>query len=360
MPKRWCEYWEIGESWTGKRRSMRATVVIRSKDEADRLRLTLTSLAVQTERPEVVVVNDGSSDHTAEVMAEAARDMELVAVHHTSPAGRSAAANAGALKATGDILLFLDGDTLAAPELVARHLAVHRQSANLVVRGEHWHLRCVNAFLNPETGNPREGEESRVARMSTAERARAIVTRTQVRHDFAAIESRAQPGIYPGFGPRRLGELEMHALQTAPDCKVLWAAAGGSNQSVSRNGFLQTGGFHPKLSINEHRELALRLCQRGFRMAPTSARTFHLIHRRGWRDPLQDTDWEQTFYEAHPLPEVALLPFFWASLSEACPFPPAACIRSLPELAAISDEYRALKGMKSVREAHLLASVRDR
>jgi hypothetical protein len=339
---------------------MRATVVIRSKDEADRLRLTLTSLMVQTERPEVVVVNDGSSDHTAEVMAEAARDLELVAIHHASPAGRSAAANTGAAQATGDILLFLDGDTLAAPDLIRRHLEVHRQAPNLVVRGEHWHLRSVQSFLNPETGDPRAGEEGRVARMPTAERARAVVTRDQVRHHFAAIESRAQPGIYPGFGPRRLGELEMDALKAAPDCKVLWAAAGGSNQSVSRSGFLQTGGFHPKLSINEHREFALRLCQRGFRMAPTSARTFHLIHRRGWRDPLQDTDWEEIFFEAHPLPEVALLPFFWASLSEAPPFPPAACIRSLPELAAISDEYRALTGMKSVREAHLRASVRDR
>jgi len=36
--------------------SVRASVIIRSKDEADRLRLTLTSLACQSEPPEVVVV----------------------------------------------------------------------------------------------------------------------------------------------------------------------------------------------------------------------------------------------------------------------------------------------------------------
>ena len=41
--------------------SVRASVIIRSKDEADRLRLTLTSLACQSEPPEVVVVNDGSA-----------------------------------------------------------------------------------------------------------------------------------------------------------------------------------------------------------------------------------------------------------------------------------------------------------
>ena len=265
---------------------MRASVVIRSKDEADRLRLTLASLAAQTEQPQVVVVNDGSSDHTADVMAEAARELDLAAVHHATPAGRSAAANAGAAQATGEILLFLDGDTLAAPDLVARHLEVHRQSPNRVVRGETWHLRCTRIFLDPESGTPRPGEESRVARLSESERARSVVTRRQIREEFRAIDSRGQPGIYPGFGPRKLLELEMDALKTHPDCNVLWAAASGSNQSLSRTAFLESGGFHPDISINEHRELALRLCQRGLRMAPTPARTYHMIHRSGWRDPL--------------------------------------------------------------------------
>ena len=336
---------------------MRATVVVRTKDEADRLRLTLTSLAVQTEKPEIIVVNDGSSDHTTAVIDEAARHTELGAVHHVKAAGRSAAANAGAAKAAGEVLIFLDGDTLAAPDLVARHLDVHRQTRDLVVRGETWHLRCSHSFLDPEAGTPRPGEEARVARMSDAERARCVVNREQILQDFGAIEKRAQLGIYPGFGPRRLCELEMEALNTAPECQVLWAAASGSNQSVNRAAFLSAGGFHPRLSINEHRELALRLCRRGLRMAPTRARTFHLIHRSGWRDPLKETDWEQAFYAAHPLPEVALLPFFWASLDQTSSFPPAACIRSLPELSAIADGYRGLEGMKSVRDAYLLARV---
>jgi glycosyltransferase involved in cell wall biosynthesis len=51
--------------------TMRISVVIRSKDEADRLRLTLCSLAHQSEKPEVIVVNDGSSGHTPAVMIRA-------------------------------------------------------------------------------------------------------------------------------------------------------------------------------------------------------------------------------------------------------------------------------------------------
>jgi glycosyltransferase involved in cell wall biosynthesis len=336
---------------------MRVSVIIRSKDEADRLRLTLTSLEVQTEKPQVVVVNDGSSDHTAGVIDEAVDRLDLVAVHHAKALGRSAAANAGAEKATGDILLFLDGDTLAGPDLVAQHVNLHRQTPDLVVRGETWHLRCTRPFLDPESGTPKPGEEARVGRMSDSERVRSIVTRQQIRDDFAAVDRRAQPGTYPGFGPRALLELEMDALMNAPESKVLWTAASGSNQSLSRRRFLESGGFHPELSINEHRELALRLCNRGLRMVGTPARTYHMIHRSGWRDPLEEKDWEQIFYQEHPVPEVALLPFLWASLSEKPPFLPEACIRSLPELERVAARYRNVTGLKSVREAHLLATM---
>ena len=336
---------------------MRATVVIRSKDEAYRLRLTLASLAAQTEKAEVVVVNDGSSDPTAEVLAEAATEMDVVAIHHAKPAGRSAAANAGATKATGDILLFLDGDTLAGPDLVAKHMELHRQSPHLVVRGATWHQRCTRPFLNPETGAPRAGEEAKVARMSESELARSVITRRQIREDFAAVDSRGQPGIYAGFGPRKLFEMEMDALFNDKESPVLWTAASGSNQSLSRSAFLESGGFHPAISINEHRELALRLCQSGLRMAGTHGRTYHMLHRNGWRDPMLDTEWERVFYDAHPIAEVALLPFFWASLSDPLPYPAAACLRTLPELAAAAERYRGITGLKEVRDAHLRATV---
>jgi glycosyltransferase involved in cell wall biosynthesis len=105
---------------------MRVSVIVRSKDEAPRLRLTLASLSVQTEPAEIIVVNDGSTDHTDAVVAEAAKNTAIVSIRNAEPLGRSGAANAGAERASGDILLFLDGDTLAAPDLVARHVAAHR------------------------------------------------------------------------------------------------------------------------------------------------------------------------------------------------------------------------------------------
>jgi GT2 family glycosyltransferase len=250
--------------------SVRASVIIRSKDEADRLRLTLTSLACQSEPPEVVVVNDGSSDHTRDVIAKA-EGVNIVALHNATPAGRSAASNAGAAAASGDVVLFLDGDTLAAPDLVSEHLRRHGERANSIVRGSTHNLRCTRPFLDPEMGTPQPGEVARVERMSPTERTRAMVTRQQIRSCFHEIDRRSQPGVYPGFGPRKLFELEMEALTTATDCPALWAAASGANMSVNRAAFLDHGGFKPELDNNEHRELALRLCQRGMSMAGTKA-----------------------------------------------------------------------------------------
>jgi GT2 family glycosyltransferase len=313
---------------------MDVSVVVRSKDEADRLRLTLASLSRQTAPAEVVVVDDGSTDHTPAVIAEASASLRLKTVRHEAARGRSAAANAGARIASGRVLLFLDGDTLADHDLVRHHAAAHAAKPALIGRGETFHLRCTRFLRDPERATPMPGEEDRVARLSSAERERQSVTRAQVLDDFAAIERRAELGIYPGAGPRRLQEIELAALREHPGCSVLWAAASGSNQSIGRDAFLASGGFNEAIDINEHRELALRLCRAGLRMGLVEgARSYHLTHRSGWRDPLEDTGWEQVFHAAHPLPEVALLAVFWASLSPHCPLSERERIPSLPALA---------------------------
>lgn len=327
------------------------SVVVRSKDEAHRLRLTIASLSRQTLPAEIVVVDDGSTDHTADVLAEAATAMPLRVVSHAAPRGRSGASNAGARAATGDILVFLDGDTLAAPDFVACHARVHAPGALRIGRGERFHFRSTRFLQDPETATPRAGEEARLARLSAAERAQLAVTRADVVGDFAALARRAGPGIYPGAGPRRLQEIELDALRRHPDCSVLWAAACGSNLSVPRDAFLRAGGFDEAIDNNEHRELALRLCQAGARMTMAEgAFDYHLTHRTGWRDPLLDTQWEQAFYRAHPILAVRLLCVFWASLDPGSGIPSEARITSLPELevAARGDngvDYDAVRRM---------------
>ena len=335
---------------------MHASVIIRSKDEADRLRLTLTSLARQSVTPEIVVVNDGSTDHTADVLDAAASKMALIRVDHARALGRPAATNAGAARASGDILIFLDGDTLAAPDFVSDHIERHRGRPRLVARGETYHMRCTRFFRDPETGSPRPGEEARVSRISSSELAKMRVTARDIVENFRSIEARAQPGIYPGAGPRLLFDLEMAALRQDPESDVLWAAASGSNMSVDRREFLAAGGLNEALDHNDHREIALRLCRNGHRMVPVMARSYHLTHRTGWRDPLADTAWEEVFYQAHPIPEVPLLRIFWGSLSDPAPYPTESLIRSLAELEKAAKKCAGASGIEQVREAHFAAT----
>ena len=312
---------------------MTCSVIVRTKDEADRLRLTLTSLRCQSQSAQVVVVNDGSSDHTSQVLSEFSGVMPLLSITHQESKGRSAASNAGAQVSDGDLLIFLDGDTLAGPDFVARHDAAHLAKPKLIGRGETFHLRSTRFLQDPETALPRYGEERRLESMPTAEREGLKITREEIQTDFASIHRRATPGVYPGAGPRALYEIEISALKNNPDCFVLWAAASGANFSVSRAAFMASGGFDNDMVINEHRELALRLCNDGGQMGfVEGAHSYHMTHRSGWRDPLQETSWELVFYRRHPVLAVKLLSVLWASLSSNCPIPPHLRMLSLTEL----------------------------
>jgi len=85
---------------------------------ADTLAETLDALSCQTVdagRVEVVVVDDGSTDATAAVAA--ARGAMVVRQENEGPA---AARNAGALRATGDILVFTDADCTPFPDFLAQ------------------------------------------------------------------------------------------------------------------------------------------------------------------------------------------------------------------------------------------------
>jgi poly-beta-1,6 N-acetyl-D-glucosamine synthase len=75
---------------------------------------------------EVIVVNDGSSDRTPEKVEEIARRDPRVHLVNQKNAGKAAALNAGLEKASSEIIVTLDADTLLTPDTVGRlvrHLA---------------------------------------------------------------------------------------------------------------------------------------------------------------------------------------------------------------------------------------------
>lgn len=101
------------------RPALSVSVVVPAYDEAAHLGRLLESLRHQDTSPhEVIVADDGSRDATAEV-AERARAVVLRLPHR----GPAAAKNAGAARATGDVLVFLDADMHCAPGFLGRMVA---------------------------------------------------------------------------------------------------------------------------------------------------------------------------------------------------------------------------------------------
>lgn len=75
---------------------------------------------------EVVIVDDGSGDGTADFLRGYRPDFNLVVHRMPQNSGLSAARNAGVLAARGEIVLFQDDDDAATPAYLEQHLHTHQ------------------------------------------------------------------------------------------------------------------------------------------------------------------------------------------------------------------------------------------
>lgn len=190
-----------------------ASVVIPSRDRARKLGETLISLRRQTVGPldyELIVVDDGSTPPLM-LPPEPGPPCHLVRLQGH---GRSEARNAGAERARGGLLVFVDDDMGVGHDFVAAHLRAHQEWPGALIVG--------------------------------------------------AIRLPLEAGKLP-FGRFRQC-LEDLAL---PDCPGLtsrtnFCAAG--NMSIPWRTFQELGGFLPDLASGEDQDLALRHSARGGRI----------------------------------------------------------------------------------------------
>lgn len=123
------------------------SVVVPTFGKAALLRTTLDAVSAQSypaSAIEVVVTDDCSSDETPRFLAGYEPSYRLVVERHEANRGRAAARNTAIRAATGDLVVFLDDDMRAEPELVAEHVAFHEDHPGSAVIG--------NALTAPELG----------------------------------------------------------------------------------------------------------------------------------------------------------------------------------------------------------------
>ncbi|MGM3386087.1 glycosyltransferase family 2 protein [Stutzerimonas stutzeri] len=108
---------------------MTLSIILPAKNEALSIGATLAGIRKYYPNAEVIVVNDGSIDSTADIAEAAGASV----IHHPYSKGNGAAIKSGARAATGEIIVFMDADGQHDPADISRLLAMFEEGHDMVV-----------------------------------------------------------------------------------------------------------------------------------------------------------------------------------------------------------------------------------
>jgi glycosyltransferase involved in cell wall biosynthesis len=119
------------------RSEMMVSVIIPTYNGAHRIMNVLRSLEKQLYKPdEVIVVIDGSTDGTAELLGNSSFELKGLKIINQENRGRAQVRNRGAVEAGGNLLLFVDDDIVLPETWVAEHVAHHQKFPESIVTGK--------------------------------------------------------------------------------------------------------------------------------------------------------------------------------------------------------------------------------
>lgn len=129
---------------------MKITIVLPAKNEAKNIAAVLQNIQALNLDAEILVINDGSTDNTAEL----ARQAGAKVITHPYSQGNGAAIKTGARNASGEIIVFMDSDGQHNPVDIPMFLKKMSEGYDMVVGARNvktqasFLRRAGNAFYN--------------------------------------------------------------------------------------------------------------------------------------------------------------------------------------------------------------------
>jgi hypothetical protein len=107
------------------------SIIIANYNFAQFLRQAIESALAQTYRPiEVIVVDDGSTDHSRELLASYDGRISTILKEN---GGHTSALNVGLAKSCGELIAWLDSDDVMLPHKIERVVAAHQRAPEAVL-----------------------------------------------------------------------------------------------------------------------------------------------------------------------------------------------------------------------------------
>jgi glycosyltransferase involved in cell wall biosynthesis len=116
---------------------MKVSIIVPTYNRGEQLLFLLDALEEQNWKDfEVIIVNDGSTDHTINVLSEVEdRYSYPLVILHTPNGGRAVSRNRGAKAASGDLFIFYDDDVRPNRESVKAHVLFHQEMGSAILSG---------------------------------------------------------------------------------------------------------------------------------------------------------------------------------------------------------------------------------
>lgn len=279
----------------------RYSIVIPVLNSRSTLELVLRCLEAQTfphEDFECVVVDDGSTDGTLELLRSYKGGLRLNLLANRAGVGRAQSRELGWRQSTGEVVVFLDDDMLVAPGWLEAYHAAFQQLETDVVAGAQGHLK-----LETKKESARE-----LARLAAVEPQGLLVR--DVAGQLRGLLAHAAPGHYPHPVSEQLEQQLPAVCDAYPQSLVAAYSFMASNGAARRSLLERTSGFNPCWRRFDDLELAIRLWELGARFAFASEAAGLHLH-----DAAQGFEWFTlnelvALFCRHPY-HLVLLMHFW-------------------------------------------------